>query len=185
MSRSIARRRCGWPFSQVVNMLSRHGLVCVVEDILAVAETLSKAAPRWDRMISDNMFVKAQVKKHLIEWKGRDAHSASAVQLYRALTSLKSDHAALGAQHSLEELAHDQLRVASAVYKGAKQLLTIVAYCNVLLGLTGEQQHLAAVELMAKQYTAPTVLQDELEKLTHAPSAPPPTARSAGKRKSA
>ena len=101
------------------------------------------------------------------------------------MTSLKSDHAALSVQHSLEELAHDQLRVANAVYKDAKQLLTIVAYCHVLLGLTGEQQHLAAVELMAKQYTVPTVLQDELEKLTPAPSAPPPTARSAGKRKSA
>ena len=61
--------------------------------------------------------------------------------------------------------------MASAIYKGPKPLVAIVAGCKVLLAMSGEPHRRTALDLQWAALPALAILEDELPKIAQ-PSSP-------------
>jgi hypothetical protein len=152
--------------TELVSFMSQIKIFCLVsvaEDMEKFGQTISKSAPKVDHFINDENYLKPLAKKHLLDWKGRQAYSDNSIALYKCMAGLKGLHTQLGVASPLDGLVGDQMKVATSIFAEAKALISIIAHVNVVQGMSGAEQKSAAIDLVAKKCQVPKALFKELE----------------------
>ena len=149
----------------VVTDLKKQFLKLLADRVEHEAQALSKTTPSTEHFIGDSLYIKSLAKKHLIEWKGRDAHEASTVALFRRMSGLASAHSELRLQETLEEVVFDQKTFAEGVFCRAKKVVAIAAAATCVQTLCGDEQKETAKSLLEGWLEVPKALASALRKV--------------------
>lgn len=145
----------------------RHFVDALVRHANEITERIVQLTPCTTAYLSDTRYLKAAVKKHLLDWTGRDAYGNDTVALYTTLTSLATTHKKFNLTPSLQEDAEwgPTVLAAEAAYTQAKTTLLVIACANVIQQLNGQAARDAAVKLLPKLDDVPGQMRAEMEAL--------------------
>ena len=118
--------------------------------------------------MSDAEWSKAKAKKSYAERSKLKNHQKDTIELHRMGTRLRQAHEEFKLDEELESICGFEMRAANTVFQDAKRVIAIMAYINVLVNLTGEQQKEEADKLHDAPKDVPQVLLNEMTMLANA-----------------
>jgi hypothetical protein len=101
-----------------------------------------KVTPKYDHIISDDRFVVALAKKHILGWPSRSQLNDSTVALHRAIADASRIYTTLVPGNTLTE--DDQfkafMQVATSALTDGMHAVTVIAALSILFEQEGEDQ---------------------------------------------
>ena len=123
-----------------------------------VAAEVSRFTPKWDHIIGESKVNKGLAKKHLLGWPSRAELNKYALLLFHSI----ADHPE----------TKESVDFADGIWTSARKALAVIAACNVLIELNGDDQGEKAASLLEKRKDVLLLLLiTELEQFVR--SAPP------------
>lgn len=148
--------------------VKRRCVQALASDIEGFAQNLSKNAPAYNHIISDDQYLKPLAKRFLLQWPARAQHSDQSVILYKALENIRETHRLLAVQDDLMAICGDQMRMALNTLEETKKLLIIIAAVDIIQTMSGPEQRAQAGVLLARSGAGakmPKALLAELQKV--------------------
>ena len=139
-------------------------------ELTKFAWLLAKSTPLTAQIVNDSGYMRGLAKNCLLDWKGRQHHSDSAVKLFKASTSLVGSHTAFKLAPSLKETCGDDISYCENVFRDARAAVNIIAACSSIQEYAGEAQQIEVCNVLKKQSTKalPQALQDALNAVSAA-----------------
>lgn len=147
----------------------------VVNDIGNLAGTVSDLTHKLktEHLVNDNIFLKGQCKKELLNGDSRQILGARASELHVALFNLSKCYANFWDGPKVEDEFEEVLSY-NLVLEKAKQTLTIIAYVQVILSHSGNTQYESAKQLKEKNPPGvPATLVTALQAILDSTKEPP------------
>jgi len=130
--------------------LEKHALGVAASSLMTSSTALLKSAPRYEHIISDDVFLKPLAKRTLIDnWTGFKKFKDAVVTLFKDLTQIAEDHGDFQMRAPLEEMFHEQITVANANFRLASKIVKLVSHVQIVTVLTGEGQKTDASDVLA------------------------------------
>ena len=139
-----------------------------------VAAEVSRFTPKWDHIIGESKMNKGLAKKHLLGWPSRAELNQYALLLFHSIAdgSRLFTQWAVGDNIADHPETKESVDFADGIWTSARKALAVIAACNVLIELNGDDQGEKADSLLEKRKDVLLpLLITELEKLAR--SAPP------------
>ena len=123
----------------------------VGKDVEKMAVALSKATPRTDPIVNNEVYLRGAAAKSLLNgWKGREAFACSSVNLFRAMTKMNALMTEYALPVKIEEICNDVVMMSRTIFNESRRVISIVAGCNVCQNMAGKEQRDEAELIISK-----------------------------------
>ena len=140
----------------------------VAKAVVDVAKKVYKFTPKWDHLITNEKKMNnGLIMKHILGWPSREDLTIHALALFRGISgcSRLCSQWGLGSDALKDIFLKDDLDFADGMWKSARKGMAVIAACNVVFELTGNEKSEGAASLLEKRRDIlPDVLIVALEK---------------------
>lgn len=139
-------------------------MICHVHQMALKVE---KHTPKFDHFVSETEFIRALVKRHLLENKLVAGLGPEVLALFQASKRCTEIAESFGLPDPKESEPHkESIQHIGIVYSEAKKTMQVVAGCKIVMTMSGKGQQSEAFKLLQRSSLAiPKALRTHLEKL--------------------
>ena len=140
----------------------------VAKAVVDVAKKVDKFTPKWDHLITnEKKMKKGLIMKHILGWPSREDLTIHALALFRGISGCSRLYSqwGLGSDALKDIFLKDDLDFSNGMWNSARKGMAVIAACNVVFELTGNEKSEGAASLLEKRRDIlPDVLIVALEK---------------------
>lgn len=175
-----ASRIHGWLSQVRVELRSMADWVVqqMVDTATHFTKIVQSRVPAFEHYLNDEKMLVKLVKTKLLHYGARDALTADSVVLWKLLNDIGRfrEKFASVPTSSDDDPYQEALADGTTTFKAAKRAMTIIAACNAVFAMTGDEQRAECSKLASKGAELPTPLLDAVRTCAARRGAAPPKA---------